>query len=163
MTQRTVAAIRLIVASCCLTAAGTGAAEVKLENTVMKVAAVVNELGVAERHLVDADSVLPGDELRYTILFNNDGTEVVDAQSIVITNPIPADTEYLEGTASGLATEIVFSVDGETFARPEELRVVDGGKEVQASAEDYRSIRWTFQPPLAPGESSDVSFNVLLH
>jgi hypothetical protein len=62
-----------------------------------------------------------------------------------------------------LATEIVFSVDGETFARPEELLVVDGGREVQASAEDYRSIRLTFQPPLAPGESSDVSFNVLLH
>ena len=105
----------------------------KLENTHMKVEAVVNELGVAERHLVDADSVLPGDELRYTILFNNDGTEVVDAQSIVITTPIPADTEYLQGTASGLATEIVFSVDGETFARPEELLVVDGEREVQAA------------------------------
>ncbi len=162
MMQRNVATSRFIVVGCCLLAAGMVTAEVKLENTVMKVAAVVNEQGVAERHLVDADSVLPGDELRYTILFNNDGTAVVDAQSIVITNPIPADTEYLEGTASGLATEIVFSVDGATFGRPEELRVVEGEREVAASAEDYRVIRWTFQPPLAPGESSDVSFNVLI-
>ena len=41
--------------------------------------------------------------------------------------------------------------------------VFDGEREVPAKAEDYRIIRWTFQPPLAPGESSDVSFNVVLH
>ncbi len=163
MPRRTVAAISTIVTTCCLLVAGTGLAQVKLESTVMKVEAVVNERGVAERHLVDAEHLLPGDELRDTILFNNEGTQVVDARSIVITNPIPPDTEYLEGTASGSATEIVFSVDGETFARPEELLVLDGEREVPATAEDYRIIRWTFQPPLAPGESSDVSFNVLLH
>lgn len=163
MTQRTVAAIRLSIATCCLIAAATGSAEVKLENTVMKVEAGVNEHGVAQRHLVDADNVVPGDELRYTILFNNEGTKVVDARSIIITNPIPPDTEYLDGTASGAQTEIVFSVDGATFARPEELTVVEDNREVRASAEDYRIIRWTFQPALAPGESSDVSFNVLLH
>ena len=163
MPQRTVAAIRFIVAVWCLSVSGTGVAQVKLESTVMKVEAVVNEQGVAERHLFDAERVLPGDELRYTILFNNEGTQVVDARSIVITNPIPADTEYLEGTASGLATEIVFSVDGETFGRPEELLVFDGEREVPATAEDYRIIRWTFQPSLAPGESSDVSFNIVLH
>lgn len=87
----------------------------------------------------------------------------MDARSIVITNPIPPDTEYLDGTASGAQTEIVFSVDGATFARPEALTVVEDNREVRASAEDYRIIRWTFQPTLAPGESSDVSFNVLLH
>jgi len=70
MTQRTVAAIRLSIATCCLIVAATGGAEVKLENTVMKVEAGVNEHGVAQRHLVDADNVVPGDELRYTILFN---------------------------------------------------------------------------------------------
>jgi uncharacterized repeat protein (TIGR01451 family) len=155
-------AVRLFVLISSLLLPAYAAAEVKLENTVQKVETFVNEEGETQRRLVDAISVVPGDELRYTITFTNAGTDVVDAQSVVITNPIPADTEYLEDTAFGAGTEIVFSLDGEAFAAPEALTVIEQGVEVSAAAKEYRSIRWTFQPELKPGESSYVSFNVRL-
>ena len=154
--------VRLFVIMALFAVSANAAAEVTLENSVQKVETFVNESGETERRLVDADSVVPGDELRYTIRFSNEGTDVVDANSVVITNPIPDNTEYLEDTAFGSGTTIVFSLDGEVFAAPEALTVMDQGVEVSASAKEYRVIRWTFQPELAPGESSHVSFNVRL-
>lgn len=153
---------RLLFTTLILVAAGPAAAQVALENTVQKVETFVNEAGEPQRRLVDADSVVPGDELRYTITFTNNGAEVVDAGSIVITNPIPAETDYLDGTAAGSETEIDYSVDGENFGSAEELTISQGEAEVIASAKDYQSIRWVFQPALEPGESGDVSFGVRL-
>ncbi|MFP6834508.1 MAG: hypothetical protein VB948_00190 [Pseudomonadales bacterium] len=159
-------AVRFFVGSICLVwalaASATAAAQVILENSVEKVETFVNEAGEPERRLVDADSVVPGDELRYTITFANDGSESVDAGSVVITNPIPEETEYLNGTAFGSGTDIVFSVDGENFAAPETLTVIRDGLEMPASAKDYQSIRWVFQPLLEPGDTGNVSFSVRL-
>jgi uncharacterized repeat protein (TIGR01451 family) len=107
-------------------------------------------------------SVIPGDELQYTITFTNEGVEAIDAGSIVITNPIPETTEYLDGTATGAGTDILFSVDGVDFATPAELTVEQGGFQARVNAEDYSTIRWTFSPELAPGETGNVSFNVRL-
>jgi uncharacterized repeat protein (TIGR01451 family) len=159
-------AVRFFVGTIFLVAAlansATAAAQVILENSVEKVETFVNEAGEPQRRLVDADSVVPGDELRYTITFANDGGESVDAGSVVITNPIPEETEYLNGTAFGSGTDIVFSVDGEIFAAPEVLRVTRDGIEIPASAKDYESIRWVFRPALEPGETGNVSFSVRL-
>ena len=160
--SRGAGAVRLFVAISGLALSAHAAAEVMLENSVQKVETFLNESGDSERRLVDADSVVPGDELRYTIKFSNNGSVVVDANSVVITNPVPDNTEYLEGTAFGSGTVIVYSLDGEAFAAPEALTVMDQGVEVSASAKEYRAIRWTFQPELKPGESSHVSFNVRL-
>jgi uncharacterized repeat protein (TIGR01451 family) len=154
--------MRLLVITALFVASADALAEVTLENSVQKVETFVNESGETEGRLVDANSVVPGDELRYTIRFSNEGTDVVDANSIVITNPIPENTEYLEDTAFGSGTTIVFSLDGKVFAAPEALTAMDHGVEVSAPAKEYRVIRWTFQPELAPGESSYVSFSVRL-
>ena len=155
-------ALRLLFTTLGLLLAANAAAQVTLSNSVKKVETVVNEDGEAERRLIDAVSVVPGDELRYTITFTNDGGEVVDAGSIVITNPIPEATEYLDGTAFGAGTEIVFSTDGVSFADPAELVVEEAGTEAPASAKDYKTIRWVFAPELEPGETGNVSFNVRL-
>jgi uncharacterized repeat protein (TIGR01451 family) len=153
---------RLLLTTSLLVAASSAAAQVALENTVQKVETFVNEAGEPQRRLVDADSVVPGDELRYTITFANKGPEVVDAGSIVITNPIPPETTYLDGTAFGSGTEIDYSVDGENFGLAEALTISQGDAEVIASAKDYQSIRWVFQPALEPGETGNVSFSVRL-
>ena len=153
---------RLLFTTLIFVAAGSAAAQVSLENTVQKVETFVNEANEPQRRMVDADSVVPGDELRYTITFTNNGTEVVDAGSIVITNPIPDETVYLDGTAAGSDTEIHYSVDGENFGSAEELTISQGEAEVIASAKDYKSIRWVYQPALEPGETGDVSFGVRL-
>ena len=158
-------AVRLL--TLCLTlltvfAATTAHAQVKLDNTIKKVETFVNDAGEVERRLVDASSVIPGDELQYTVHFTNNGQLPVDPGTIVITDVVPEHTEYLDGTAFGAGTEVWFSVDGESYAAPAELSLVKDGVEVIASAKDYRSIRWSFGPQLAPGDSGYVSFNVRL-
>ena len=155
-------AMRLLFTTLGLLFAAHVAAQVTLSNSVKKVETVVNEDGQAERRLIDASSVVPGDELRYTITFTNGGGEAVDAGSIVITNPIPEATEYLDGTAFGAGTDIVFSTDGVSFANAAELMVEEDGSEAPASAKDYKTIRWVFSPELEPGATGDVSFNVRL-
>jgi uncharacterized repeat protein (TIGR01451 family) len=134
-----------------------GLAEVILENTVKKIESTVTSSGVVEQQLVAVDSVLPGDELRYTIRFSNQSTQAAEAGSIVITNPLPEGTRYIEGSAAGLDAVIVFSLDGKNFAPAGTLMLEAEGASVPA---DYRAIRWTFGPQLAAGESGSVSFDI---
>ncbi len=142
---------------------GAAHAGVELATSVKKVVAVLDENGQVTRRLEAVESVVPEDVLLYTITFTNAGDETVDAGSIVITNPLPAETVYLEGTAAGSGTEITFSVDGgETFGKPETLEVQRDGTTQAAQAADYTTIRWIFEPALDPGQSGDVTFNVRL-
>ncbi len=153
----------LVLAVAGLLLAPVANAQVKVANSVQKVETYVDEQGVAQRRLVGVDSVVPGDELRYTISFTNAGEGDVDAGSIVITNPVPENTEYLDGTANGAGTQILFSADsGTTFGEGAELKVVSDGARRIAAARDYTTIQWQFVPTLAPGETGHVSFNVKL-
>ena len=147
--------------------ASAAAAEVKLEHTIQKVVHKSGSGGAApgadETTLVPADRAIPGDELVYTITFTNNGAKAVDAGSVVVTNPIPAELEYLPGTAFGAGTTVSFSTDGgKTFAEPNRLTAVVDGATVAAPVTAYTTIRWTFAPALAPGASSTVSFHARL-
>ena len=139
--------------------ASFASAEVRLENTLKKVERYVDAQGQVKHRLVEAGSIVPGDELRYVVKFFNAGEQAVDAGTIVITDQIPEHTEYLSGTAFGSGTNISFSLDGEAFGVPEDLELSDGRL---AAAADYAAIRWVFGPSLQPGESGYVSFNVRL-
>ncbi len=138
-------------------------AQIALESQVQKVEHIEHDDGQVETRLVDADSVVPGDELRYTISFRNEGDEPIDPNSIVITDPLPRATRYIDGTAFGAGARVTYSVDrGQSFADPEALYVESNGTRRQATPEDYTAIRWEFEPGLEPGEASHVSFNVQL-
>jgi len=115
-----------------------------------------------EIQLVPVEKVFAGEALRYTIVFTNQGTQTAVAGSIVITNPLPEGTEYLDGSAAGFDTVITFSVDGENFALPDVLAIEEAGGLRPATAADYRSIRWTFEPELPAGESGEVTFDLRL-
>lgn len=142
--------IRSLIVVCGLIAAVPASGEVILETSVLKVE-MAGDLNTQPR-LVDASVVVSGDELQYTITFTNQGTQPVEANSIVITNEIPAGTEYVQGTAAGPNTDIVFSTDGELFA----------ASGAQDAATPARVIRWMYRPALEPAESSSVTFNVLM-
>ena len=142
-----------------MVAAVSAHAEVRLENTIKKVETYVDATGEVKRRLVEADSVVPGDELQYVVTFINEGAQPVDAGTIVITDAIPQHTEYLAGTAFGSGTEIEFSLDGAAFASPDALFA---SNDQVADAQDYAAIRWNFAPELQPGASGYVSFNVRL-
>jgi len=138
-------------------------AAVTLTTTVQKVEHVKAADGTVSSRLVPADKVVPGDELKYTIVFRNDTKVPVDAGTVVVTNPVPENTMYLADSAFGSGTKIQFSVDGaKSFGSPDDLTVVRDGVQVPASGADYTTIRWTFGPALAPAAQSFVSFNVRL-
>lgn len=103
-----------------------------------------------------ATSVVPGSEVIYTITAKHTGTEPAD--HVVVTNPVPAQTVYVDGSASGSGTVITFSVDGgESYGKAEKLTVTDAdGNPRPATAEDYTHVRWTFQSSLGAGQEAPV-------
>ena len=140
--------------------APSAAARISLETQVAKVA--VSSDGI-ETRLVSAGTVVPGDELRYTISFTNTSTQTTLPESIVITNPLPEGAVYVAGSAGGEDVVIEYSVDGENFA-PGEQRVPAGSAQsADAATGSYRAIRWRYQRALLPDESSSVYFHVLLN
>ena len=138
-------------------------ADVKLNTTVQKMERVAAPDGSVGSRLVPAEKVIPGDDVHYTISFVNDGKSAADAGSVVITNPVPENTQYIADSAFGSGTTVQFSVDGgKTFHPANELSVVRDGVKMPATSADYTTIRWIFGPALAPAAQSYVSFNARL-
>ena len=101
-------------------------------------------------------SVVPGTEVIYTITAKNTGNKPAD--NIVVTNPVPKETVYVDGSAFGAGTNITFSVDGgKSYGNAQNLTVKDKtGKPRVAAAKDYTHVRWTFQFNLQPGQEAPV-------
>jgi len=133
-------------------------AEVTLTTDVQRVVGAQPGSGAAT--LESVTDVLPGDVIRYTIVFRNESAQDVAAGSVVVTNALPDGTDYVDGSATGDSTRITFSVDGDTFEDPSALMVTDAAGTRPATAADYRSIRWTYAPRLPAGASGEVSFDV---
>jgi len=137
----------------------TASAEVTLTNTVFEVVTITAEDGSKQDQWQQPDKLLPGERVGYQIEVNNKGTE--PAADIVIANPIPEHTVYVQDSAKGLNTSIEFSVDnGKTFAQPAQLFIEKEGKRVQATSEDFTQVRWKLNTPLAAGASSTVQYIV---
>ena len=107
-----------------------------------------------------ATSVVPGTEVIYTITAKNTGNEPAD--NIVVTNPVPEQTVYVDGSAFGAGTNITFSVDGgKSYDKAQNLKVKDKtGQSRSATAEDYTHVRWTLQFNLQPGQEATVWYRV---
>lgn len=103
-------------------------------------------------------NVGPGDIVIFSNICENKGDK--PAENIAITNPVPKNTFYVDGSAQGDGTTIEFSVDGgKYYGKPSELKVKDKhGKMRRASAQDYTHIRWLVLNPLKSGEKLTVSF-----
>ena len=85
-------------------------ADIELSTTAQVEVTETNAQGEKVVKRQPATQVVPGKEVIYTIRAKNTGTQ--PAGSIVVTNPVPQHTEYVEGSAFGSGTEISFSVDG---------------------------------------------------
>jgi uncharacterized repeat protein (TIGR01451 family) len=110
---------------------------------------------------VPATVVSQGQVVYYTVRIRNPSTEYV--REVVVTQRIPANTVYVEESASGPGAEVSFSVDGgQTFARASDLRVSDPtGIQRAASVEDYTHIRWRLRNALAPGAVALARFRAV--
>lgn len=134
-------------------------AEVTLTNSMFEVVTITAEDGSTTDQWQQPDKLVPGERVGYQVEVNNQGTE--PAADIVIANPIPEHTVYVQGSAKGLGTQIEFSADnGKTFALPAQLFIQKDGKSVQAQAADYTQVRWKLNQPLAAGASLTVQYIV---
>ena len=102
----------------------------------------------------DATHVLPGDTVRYHLLFTNVSTGAV--HGVVLDNPIPAGLHYEVGSAKADRSDvaILYSIDGgKSFsATPMIDAVVDGQHQQQpAPAELYTHVRWTVRGDVPKG------------
>ena len=149
-----------------LASAAFAEGEIRLANTVQKVEYFTNEAGEQESRLLEAVQVVPGDELYYVVAFENISADVtVDAGSVVITNPLPDQVQYLPGTALGAGTTITFSADGgQTWGTPATVQAVDVVTRERRTAQpdEYTHIRWVLEPELGPGQAGNVSFRARL-
>lgn len=111
---------------------------------------------------IAAKGVQPGDEIIYTLNYVNSGTDA--AKDVVISDPIPAGTSYIPGSASETG-DLTFSIDkGKTFKKPTlltyEVKGSTGKREKKvASPEDYTDVRWTI-PQVPAGGKGSVNFKV---
>jgi len=129
---------------------------------VQKEEVTVTDAGETQRKLVSADTIVPGDDVVYTITFTNVSDETAD--NIVITNPISENLTYVLGSAFGPGTVIEFSVDdGKSFATPDQLMVGTNGNERPAEAADFTHVRWTMQNELQAGAQGMARFKARLN
>ena len=101
------------------------------------------------------------DQLMVSVKFTNTGGSAVDAVRITI--PVPADVQYVPGSATGPGSEVLFSVDnGRTFALARELKLPasDGGTRTTA-ASDYTHVRWVLHAPLDAGAIGVARFRAV--
>lgn len=119
--------------------------------------------GKEVRKIVPTAKVEPGQTLIYTIKYRNEGDE--KATRVAISNPIPKDTVYLVGSATGPGSEIAFSIDGgKSYKQPTLLSyeiIGPDGKAVKkvAAPDEYTHVQWLV-PVVEPGQHGEVSFQV---
>ncbi len=151
----------LLILACASTAVAAEG-HLNVRTVVQKETVRLDDGGAVQTELVSADTVVPGENVFYTITFQNISEEPAD--NVVITNPIAESLTYLDGSAFGPGTEIRFSVDGgHTFAGLDELTVIEDGEERAATADDVTHIRWRMQEALAAGAQGVARFAAVLN
>ena len=116
------------------------------------------ENGEQKTRLVGVELVVPGDQVVYTITYENTGDQPAD--NVVINDAIPDEMQYQQGSAFGSGTDIVFSADGgQTFGSPDELIVMGAdGAARPAVPSDYTHVRFSLRNPVPAGARGFVRF-----
>jgi uncharacterized repeat protein (TIGR01451 family) len=111
--------------------------------------------------LVDADEVVPGDEVIYTLEIRN--TSAIALPPPTVDYPVPEHMRYVENSAIGAGADVSFSVDGgRTFDRPEKLKLAGVQGERPATAADYTHIRWQLKHILKGNSVAMAHFRAIV-
>jgi len=113
----------------------------------------------------DSTHVLPGDTVRYRLLFTNVSSGAV--HGIVLDNPIPAGLRYEVGSAKSDRGDVavLFSIDGgkSYSAEPTIDVVVDGRHEQHAApSEMYTHVRWLVRGDVPKGAQLRAGYDALV-
>ena len=154
--------LRLALAASALLAFGAAhaAGGLQLSNQVFQEIEVIGADGKPERKTVPAATVVPGTEVFYVITYRNSGDKPAD--NIAITNPVPAELEYVSVLGPAPANQV--SVDGgKQYGALASLSVTGAdGKSRPAEAADVTHVRWMLNTALPPGDGGAVSFKARL-
>ena len=136
---------------------------IELRNVAEKEVTTTDSSGKAATKRVAASKAAPGEEVIYTSVFKNIGTR--PAGDINVTNPIPANTTYVGGSAFGENAAVTFSADGgKTWAPADKLKVRGAdGKERAAAVSEITHVRWSYRGELPAGKESSVGFRVTVN
>lgn len=112
-----------------------------------------------------AEKTNKGDILVYKITYKNITSDPVKSVSVV--DPVPKGTIYISGSAAGRSTEIRFSIDGGNTFKKEPVKYISMNKDKSkseriASPDMYTHVSWVVKKTIAPGESGQVSFKVVV-
>jgi uncharacterized repeat protein (TIGR01451 family) len=101
------------------------------------------------------DVVVPGDRVRLTLTFANNGA--APAGNMIVMNPIPGALVF-DGTNDTAGCSVSVN-GGMTFGALGELKVaVADAAPRPAVASEVTHVRWTWPDAIAPGESRSVAF-----
>ncbi|MBJ7437660.1 MAG: DUF11 domain-containing protein [Sphingopyxis sp.] len=133
-------------------AQGTGALTSKIE--LEKLAPATAGQAPAKSYILP-DVVVPGDRIRVTLTFANNG--IAPAAGLNLTNPIPEGLVFDE--TNDTAGFSVSTDGGKTFGALATLKVpVSGAAPRAAVAADVTHVRWLWPDAVAPGQSRSVAF-----
>lgn len=109
----------------------------------------------------DAGHLLPGDVVRYSLLFTN--VTDVPVRDVVVKDPIPDGLDYLEDSAVADREDVIvdYSIDGgQTYSQRPTIEVEIDGQRVErpAPAEMYTHVRWTIRGWVQPGAQVTAEF-----
>ena len=105
MYRRALFSVALLVASTAMPVYALTATQ-----TVEREVVVLNADGSQTVTRIAADKVTPGDKVIYSLNYFNDEAE--PAENIVLIMPIPAEVDYIEGSADFDGVNSAYSIDG---------------------------------------------------
>ena len=154
---------RLLIAGLLMLSAAFAARAQKAPRSPLQMSAE-NLSARAPRH-GDSTKVLPGDTVRYHLLFTNVSAGAV--HGIVLDNPIPAGLHYEAGSAKSDRGDVavLFSIDGgKSFSAAPMIDVVVDGRHEQhaAPAEMYTNVRWTVRGDVPKGAQVRAEYDALV-
>lgn len=108
--------------------------------------------------LANADRVVSGDAVIYTLEVRNEGPTTV--RRPVVTYAVPEHMIYIADSAVGPGTEVSYSIDNaRSFDAPESLKIKDpDGESRLAKATEYTHIRWQLNHALKANSVAFVRF-----
>ena len=118
-----------------------------LHITMMPELRVVDHYDNADHyHYVPAKQVEQGQEIYYTVRIVNVTNERI--KHAVVVQPVPANTQLLDGSVTGIGAIITYSIDdGQTFIAATEAYDAANAHHVPPRV---THIRWQFRHPLSP-------------
>lgn len=127
---------------------------------------VIHDLnGQKSVELVPATESASGDTLVYSTEYHNSGKS--SAEKVTVVSPIPANTIYVDGSAGGENSKILFSLNQGATYQPPPLTIKTRntqGEEVTLPAppELITHIKWIVQIPVKPGGRGITTYKVVV-